>query len=59
MIDVNECYSVTEVCKLLNISRMTFYNWRENGTIQTIKINGRVLIRRSEVERLLNEHVEV
>ena len=55
MEEKNELYTLNEVLKLLRITRQTFYDWRKKGIIKVIKIDKRILIRRSEVERLLKE----
>lgn len=54
--DKNECYTQEEVIKLLKITRNTLTNWRKQGIIQAVQIGGRVLIRRTEVERILQEN---
>lgn len=56
MVDKNECYTINEVAELLKVTRNTINNWRKKGIIEAIKINTRVLIRKEEVERLLNEN---
>ena len=58
MQDRNECYTLDEVTKLLKTSRQNILNWRKKGIIEAIEIGGRVLIRRTEVERLLNENTK-
>jgi len=40
----------------LKISRFLLTDWRKKGIIKTVQIGGRVLIKRTEVERLLNEN---
>jgi excisionase family DNA binding protein len=56
MSDRNECYTINEVCKLLKTSRYNLTNWRKQGIIKTVQIGGRVLIRKTEVERILQEN---
>ena len=56
VVDKNECYTVEEVCELLKISRFLLTDWRKKGIIKTVQIGGRVLIKRTEVERLLREN---
>ena len=56
MEDKNQCYTINEVCRLLKISRFLLTEWRKKGTIKTVEIGGRVLIRREELERLLKEN---
>lgn len=56
--DINECYTIKEVAELLNITEQTLRNWRKAGIIQTVQIGGRILIKKTEVERLLKENTK-
>lgn len=58
MADKNECYNINEVASLLRTTRNNITNWRKKGIIQTVQIGKRVLIRKEEVERLLNENAK-
>lgn len=58
MLDNNECYSLKEVIELLKITKNTLTNWRKQGKIKVVHIGGRVLIRKTEIERLLNENTK-
>lgn len=58
MLDKNECYSLKEVLELLKVTKNTLTNWRKQGIIKTVHIGGRVLVRRTEIERLLNENTK-
>lgn len=58
MQDRNECYTLDEVANLLKTTRQNILNWRKKGIIEAVEIGGRVLIRRTEVERLLNENTK-
>lgn len=55
----NELLTPSEVCKWLKISRNTYQNYVKNKVLNQIKIagakNGRVYVRRSEIERLTSE----
>ncbi len=48
-----------EVCQKLKISRMTFHRYMSAGIFDSIKINnknnGRVYIKRSQLEKLIDE----
>lgn len=57
-IDKNECYTIKEVVELLKTSRQNLYKWRKKGKINVVKINNKILIKKSEVERLLQENIE-
>lgn len=52
----NECYTIKEVCNLLKTSRYNLTAWRKKGIIKSVKIGGRVLIKKTEVERLIREN---
>lgn len=52
----NQCYTIKEVLGLLKITKNTLTNWRKQGIIKTVQIGGRVLIRKTEVERILQEN---
>lgn len=46
--------SINEVCQLLGISRRTVYRLMERGELRKIKIGSRTVIKRSALNRLLN-----
>lgn len=39
-----------EVCQLLRISSRTLQNWRDTGKIPFIKLKGKILYRKSEID---------
>lgn len=41
---------------MLGISPRTLHRWRSSGLLKVIRIGGKVLVRRAEVDRLLNEN---
>jgi excisionase family DNA binding protein len=45
-------YSVNEACRLLSIGRTSLYELVHAGDLTLIKIAGRTLVPRSEIERL-------
>lgn len=45
-------YSIDEARALLSIGRTTLYEMKKRGEIHFIKIAGRTLVPRSEIERL-------
>lgn len=47
-----EFLSIAETCELLGISRMTLNRLRQKEIIFAAKIGGRVIIKRSEIEKL-------
>ena len=47
-------YSVDEACQLLSIGRTSLYELAKRNELRFIKIAGRTLIPRSELERLTN-----
>lgn len=48
-------YRIHDVRDILGISRSSIYNLIRHGRLKAVKIAGRTLILRSEIERLLNE----
>jgi excisionase family DNA binding protein len=48
----NYAFRVEEACRLLGISRTSLYALAKSGQVQLIKIAGRTLVPRSEMERL-------
>ena len=44
-----------EVCQLLRVSSRTLQNWRDTGEIQFVRIKGKILYRKSEIVRLLED----
>lgn len=44
-----------EVCQLLHISSRTLQNWRDTGKIAFIRLKGKILHRKSEIVRLLED----
>ena len=52
-IKAKDYLSINEVCKLIGISRRTVYRLIEQGDIKKIKIGSRTLIKRSALNRLL------
>lgn len=51
--DMEQYYKVSEVIKLLSISKRTFYRWLEDDKIKIVKINGSTRIAESELKRLV------
>lgn len=48
-------YCINEACASIGIGRSSLYNMIRDGRIKSVKIAGRTLILRSEIERLLSE----
>ena len=46
-------YSVAEAAQLISVSQRTLYNYIAGGTLKAIKVGGRRLVRRSDLERLI------
>ncbi len=46
--------SISETCTLLGASRMTIYRQIKKGNIMTMKLGRRIIIKRSEIEKLFN-----
>jgi len=50
-----QAYRIDEAAYVLRISRSSIYNMIRDGRLKSVKIAGRTLILRSEIERLLSE----
>jgi excisionase family DNA binding protein len=49
-------YSVPEACRLLGgISKWTLFAWLTKGRLQRTKVGGRTMIRRSELQRMIQD----
>ncbi len=46
---------IADACEALSLSRSSLYNLIREGQLKSVKIAGRTLILRSEIERLLSE----
>jgi excisionase family DNA binding protein len=55
LVDTGEVYSAQEAADLLGIGYATIYRWIKANKIIPLKIVGRTLIPKSEVERLQKE----
>ncbi len=50
-----ELLTPNEICKILKISRNTFQNYINRNVFEYSKVEGKVYVKRSEIERLINE----
>jgi excisionase family DNA binding protein len=50
-------YSVREAAAVIGISRSKLYTMLGNGEIQCVRLGGRTLIRRSDIDKLLESNV--
>ncbi|MCB1359416.1 MAG: helix-turn-helix domain-containing protein [Maritimibacter sp.] len=48
-------FSVDSSCRYTGLSRSTLYKLARNGQLQMIRVAGRTLIRRAELDRLITE----
>lgn len=55
----NELLTPAEVCKMLKIGRTTYQRYVDNGIFEQVRIDksrsGKVYVRRSEIQRLIDE----
>ena len=49
-------YSVDEACRLLSIGRTSLYELAKRDELRLVKIAGRTLVPRSELERLAGQN---
>ncbi|WP_075559127.1 helix-turn-helix domain-containing protein [Parabacteroides timonensis] len=52
-----ELLTPNEICKMLKISRNTFQNYINRNVFKHSKVEGRVYVKRSEIERLIDEGI--
>lgn len=52
-------YGIDEACRLLSIGRTSLYEMAKRNEIQLIKVAGRTLVPRSELERLTSVSSDV
>ena len=53
-ITIDNVYETTEAARLIGIGYATLYRWIKSGKLIAVKLAGRTLIPKSEVERLVN-----
>lgn len=59
LLDTAEFYDANEAAELLEIGYATVYRWIKAGKLIPVRIAGRTLIPKSEIERLNKEKKEV
>ena len=60
MTKYDELYKISEVTKMLRISRSTLYRWMDQGLISYIELpNGQRRITKSEVDKIFNQEKNV
>jgi len=57
-IELTDILSLNEARESLNIGRMTLWRWIHDGKITCVKVGGRNMILKSEVERINREKNE-
>lgn len=48
-------YSVEDLCALLHVSETTIYNYQRKGKLKPIKMEGRTLYARADVEKAMRD----
>jgi excisionase family DNA binding protein len=51
-------YSVKEAAKLMAVSERSIYNLLEQGTLKSVKVGARRLVRRDELDSFVNRLTE-
>jgi len=54
-IELHDFVTQTRAAKILNVSRMTIWQWLKEGKIQAVIVGGLRMIPLSEVERISNK----
>lgn len=52
LVDSSDVYTVEEAAAMLSKSRMTIFRWIKDGSLIPLKIHGRTLIPKTEIERI-------
>jgi len=52
IVDTAELYDTNEAARLLEIGYATLYRWIKDGKLIPLRVGGRTLIPKSEIERL-------
>lgn len=55
LVDTTEVYDTMEAARKIGIGYATLYRWIKSGKLLAIKLAGRTLIPKTEVERLQKE----
>jgi len=55
VVDTGEVYAATEAASLIGIGYATLYRWIKSGKLISIKLAGRTLIPKTEVDRIKKE----
>ncbi len=58
MVSIDNVYETTEAAQKLQIGYATIYRWIKKGKIIPIRIAGRTLVPKSEVDRILREQIK-
>ena len=53
--NVEEFLTVAEVAEMLKLNQQTIRNWIDQGSLPALRVGRRVRIRRSDLERVLDE----
>ena len=52
VIDVDDLYDTEEAARLMGIGYATLYRWIKKGKVAPVRVSGRTLIPKFEIERL-------
>jgi len=58
VVDTAELEDTSEAARLLGIGYATLYRWIKEGKLIPLRVGGRTLIPKSEIERLKNKKAE-
>jgi predicted site-specific integrase-resolvase len=54
---IDSIYSTEGLMALLQVSRRTVQNWRDEGTIEFSQINGKIYYRMSAIAKMLDQNL--
>ena len=55
VVDTDELYETKEAAELMGIGYATLYRWIKKGKLLPVRVSGRTLIPKYEIERLSKE----
>lgn len=59
VVDKGRYYDTSDLAQMFNVSQRTIYKWSQMGKLPKVKICGRLLFSRKEIDDLLNKRLTV
>ena len=52
---MEKLYNISKTAEFLGVTRYTIYNWKKQGKINFVKVNGFNKVRESEIKKMIKE----